>query len=238
MTKIILPEEQDNLVWHEFSTRDQCARQLADDVAAWLEHAIEERGKASLVVSGGSTPVPFFEALREKELNWNKIWITLADERWVSPDSNDSNELLVSEHLLHAETNFVPLKSAHDSANEGRHDTEEAIKAVPRPFDVVVLGMGPDGHTASLFPQHPDLETALESELTVLPVHNSPKPPPDRMTMTVPAIRDARQLVLHISGNDKLDVLQRALDGGDTRELPIRNFLCQQEVELAMYWAE
>ncbi len=218
----------------------QLANQLASDVAAFLSDAIESRGHATLVVSGGSTPKPFLQALSVLPLDWPSISVTLADERWVDADHADSNERFVRQHLLSgaaASATFVSLKNEHASAHAGQVMCESALAALPWPVDVVVLGMGTDGHTASLFPNAPGLETALS---TGNPDRCMAMDPPGfeigRMTLTLAALVDCRRLVLHITGERKRKVLAEALANSDTLELPAVT-LMRSTHRPCVYWA-
>lgn len=223
---------------HSFPTRQEAAETLATDVAAWLREAVDTRGKASLVVSGGGTPKPFFETLGHMDLPWDNIYVTLADERWVSPDSDDSNEKLVRTHMKGLK-HFVPLKNNAATPAQGEKEAEAALKPF-LPFDVVILGMGEDGHTASLFPHHSGLREGLNAHSTriCLGVEDSPKPPPSRLSLTYAALVNCQHLLLHMCGNDKKQMLAKARQTGPTEELPIRAFMQQTKVPMEVYWAE
>src|ERR1700759_2313290 len=139
---------------------------LADSLAAARAGSITQRGLASLVGSGGKSPVKLFEALRKKELDWTRGCVALADERWVEPSDAGSNERLVREVLLQdkaASARFLGMKNGAPTPDIGAVSAWETFARVPRPFDAVVLGMGDDGHTASLFPRSPNLPSALNS---------------------------------------------------------------------------
>ena len=148
----------------KFSDLGALSRALADQIAASLKTAIAARGLASLVVSGGKSPIKLFEMLRTQELDWSRVCIALADERWVDPADPASNEKLVRDVLLKgsaAAARFLGLKNGAPTPDMGAVSAWETFARVPRPFDAVVLGMGDDGHTASLFPGSPNLLSAL-----------------------------------------------------------------------------
>lgn len=215
------------------------AAALAKSIATDLETAISERGAASLVVSGGSTPKPLFEQLSRHALAWDRVRVTLADERWVPADHEASNERLVRHHLLVAEAasaELISLKKPEPTPEAGRESCERALAAIPRPFDVVVLGMGGDGHTASLFPDAPELSAGLDraTHWTCLAVR-PPAAPHPRMSLTLAAILDSRRLVLHVTGEQKRQVIERASELGPVEELPIRAVLASGRVEV--WWA-
>jgi len=201
---------------------------LALRVADALRQAIDNRGSATLVVSGGRSPVPFFEALAQQELPWTQVLVSLADERWVPVNHAGSNEGLVRRHLLQgpaAEARFIGLYQVAGNL-ERAADLADTAVAELAPIDVLVLGMGDDGHTASLFPHSPNLHQALEPDCArrVLPML-APSEPAQRLTLTLPVLASARLPFLAIQGQAKLKVLGAALQPGEIAELPIRAFL-------------
>jgi len=219
---------------------DVLANRLADDVAEILRQAIGQRGSATLVVSGGSTPRPFLQALSGRTLNWSAVTVTLADERWVDADHADSNERFVYQHLLTGEAasaTFLPLKNEHSSAHEGRASCEAALAGLNWPVDVVILGMGEDGHTASMFPDSPGLDAARSRDNLnrCMPI-DPPGFPIGRMTLTLAALCHCHHLMLHITGERKRDVLADALANSDTLELPVAT-LMRSVPRPRVYWA-
>ncbi|HCC54532.1 MAG TPA: 6-phosphogluconolactonase [Desulfobulbaceae bacterium] len=214
---------------------------LAGQVADLLRAGIRERGRASLVVSGGSTPIPVFVALAELKLDWNQVTVALADERWVSPATADSNEHLVRQHLLQnqaATACFVGLKTETLTAVQGEKECENRLAQLPRPFDVLILGLGNDGHTASLFPQASRLGEALALDSGRLCLALTPPAAPhERMTLTLPALLQSRQIILHLAGPGKRAVYERALANGPVIEMPIRAVLNQTTSPVTVFWA-
>lgn len=214
---------------------------LTEQIAQALQENIILHGKASLAVSGGSTPKPFFRELARQDIPWHDVVITLVDERWVAPSDPASNEHLVRQYLLQAQAaaaTFVGLKNDAPTAGEGQNQCEEDLRKVPRPFTVLILGMGNDGHTASLFPGSTQLTAATNMHsgkncMAVTPVDA----PHERMTLTLPAIIDAQKIILHITGQEKKAVLARAQEEGPAEEMPIRFILQQQKRPVAVYWA-
>ncbi|MDQ3195344.1 MAG: 6-phosphogluconolactonase [Pseudomonadota bacterium] len=226
---------------HRFDDGAALASEMARRIADRLATAIAVREKATLVLSGGRTPIPFFEQLRQRTLPWARLVITLADERWVSATSADSNERLVRDHLLQGDAGmarFFGLKNAAPTPHEGLPNCSTMLGQLPRPYDVVVLGMGDDGHFASLFPDTSGLAAALDpySEARCVAV-NSPSAQYQRMSQTLAALVDARLLVLHIEGERKWRRYREALDSGPARELPARALLGQQRTPVEVYWA-
>ncbi len=230
-----------NLNFHSFADPEELAEQLAARVADLLRQAIKARGRATLVVSGGTTPKPLFRALARQDLDWDRVTVTLADERWVDTTAADSNERLVRQYLLRDQAGnakFIGLKNKAAAAAEGEEECAQRLAGLPRPLDLVILGMGGDGHTASFFPGARRLPEALDMEsgrdcLAISPA----KAPHERMTLTLPVLLDSRQIILHITGPAKKKVLEQALADGPATEMPIRTILRQQQTPLSVYWA-
>lgn len=207
---------------------EHLAQALAVRVADALRQAIASRGQATLVVSGGRSPVPFFEALAQQDLPWAQVLVSLADERWVPINHAGSNEALVRRHLLRgpaAEARFLSLYQVAGNLEQAAELADAAVAELA-PIDVLVLGMGDDGHTASLFPHSPNLQQALQPDCArrVLPML-APSEPAQRLTLTLPILASARLPLLAIQGQAKLNILSAALQPGEASELPIRAFL-------------
>ena len=225
----------------EFENTSALDIELAEKVAALLAADIQARGKASLVVSGGRTPMGFFHLLSQQLLDWSSVTVTLADERWVDADHQDSNEKLVRENLLINEAHqaqFISLKSAAENAVDAESECEQALASAGQ-FTVVILGMGDDGHTASLFPGTEALALGLDMDSGRTAIAVTPTAAPhQRMSMTLPRLLNAGQVIIHISGSSKQDVLLAAQNGDNAAELPIRAILGQQVAPLSVYWAK
>jgi 6-phosphogluconolactonase len=211
---------------HIFKTGAELSQKLAEDVASWLRAAITKKDFAILAVSGGSTPKPFFAQLSKLQLEWSKVQITLVDERQVPEDNARSNAKLVKELLLQnlaAKAQFIPLFENPNAKN---------LKA----FDVVILGMGNDGHTASFFPGGDNLVAALDLnvEQDILEI-NAPAAGEPRLTFSLARLLAATHLCLHIQGKDKDVVLQKALSADDQLEMPVRAVLHSAK-PLSLYW--
>lgn len=225
---------------NEFEQRELLDVALADKVAAILTAAIESKGKASIAVSGGSTPKGFFQALSKKKLAWQAITITLADERWVDITSSDSNTKLVHENLLQNEAvnaNFFHLKQGDSLNTEILADLNLAANQQLLPLDVLILGMGEDGHTASLFPCSDEITQCLATDSAAL-IKVTPKSAPyQRISFSFAALSQSKNTFLHISGASKKQVLATAIAGQECREMPIRAFLQAPDVNTQVYWA-
>ena len=232
--------------FHHASSSAVLALDVARFVAERLRTALLERPQALLVVSGGSTPVPFFEALSVEDMDWARVSITLADERWLPPDHADSNERLVRQHLLRERAcaaHFVPLYNGAATPAQGQPRAEAALATLPWPADVTVLGVGSDGHTASLFPRASALLTwpadaapHVGSGLCMaVPVPEAPNVPVPRLSLTPQALLRASQLLIHVTGGVKLDILKQAQQAGPVADLPIRLVLRQTRVPCAVF---
>ncbi|EKE76626.1 6-phosphogluconolactonase [Gallaecimonas xiamenensis] len=220
-----------------FNDRALLAEQLAAKVAGQLQEAIDARGKASLVVSGGRTPLAFFQALSRQPITWSKVLVTLADERWVDLDDSASNAALVRQHLITgraASARFVGLKTPHATVEAGLALASDWLGALPQPLDVVILGMGNDGHTASLFPDCPHLQEGLQTQARLIAAHPASQPLA-RISMSLSALLNSRQIYLHLEGQDKADTLAKALAGGDVAAMPIRAILGQKQTPVDVY---
>ncbi|WP_028942890.1 6-phosphogluconolactonase [Pseudomonas vranovensis] len=221
---------------HEFNAAPALAAGLAKVVAEQLRAAIARQGEATLVVSGGRSPVAFFEALGKQPLEWSKVLITLADERWVPVEHADSNAGLLKRYLLVgkvASARFLGLYRAAESLEAAALEADQALAAL-RGIDVLVLGMGDDGHTASLFPGSPNLTEGLDlhGKRRCLPML-APSVPHQRLSMTRSLLARAGFTALSVQGPGKLATLRAALDGTDLAEMPIRAFLHDP---LEIYW--
>jgi 6-phosphogluconolactonase len=222
---LLLPE---GVQGHTHADAQALAEALAGQVAEALRTAVDERGRALLVVSGGRSPVAFFECLARQTLPWARVQVSLADERWVPPTHADSNEALVRRHLLQgpaAQATMLGLYRPAESLEEAARLAEQALAGLP-PIDVLVLGMGDDGHTASLFPASANLPVALDPAcpLRVLAMQ-APSEPRQRLTLTLPPLAGARLALLALQGATKLATLNQALRPGPATEMPIRALL-------------
>lgn len=224
-----------------FADREALAEALAADVAAALREGIAGRGIGAVVVSGGSTPARFFAALSlRNDVAWENVVITLVDERWVDETSDRSNARLVKETLLRGRAGaalFVPLYSGGPAPDaRALERTALAVATVPRPFDAVILGMGSDGHTASFFPGGDNLALALEGDQPVIAMQ-APGAGEPRVTLSLAHLLETRALYLHIEGEEKAAVLERALADGPVEDMPVRAVLRQHRVPPVVYWS-
>ncbi len=224
-----------------FADADALARACAEQVAGDLRAAIADRGFATLLVAGGSTPAPMFCQLAQADLDWSRVTVAQADERFVPPESELSNARMIRETLLTgpaAAARFVPLWSKAADLAAAADAADAVMAALPRPWDVVVLGMGEDGHFASLFPGSPQLSDGLSPDtgrlcLAVAP--HAPAPKEARLSLTLNALLETRHILLMIRGEKKRVVVEAARSGN--AGLPIHAILSQTRAPLSLLWA-
>ncbi|WP_199754332.1 6-phosphogluconolactonase [Dyella dinghuensis] len=222
---------------HAFDDGQALATALAARLAEGLRNAIDARGEATIAVSGGNTPKRLFDRLSHEVLDWSRVTVTLVDERWVPDTDERSNARLVESLLLRhnaADAQFVPLYAEAATPEAGIAQVRTRIGTMKLPFDVVVLGMGPDGHTASFFPGGDRLGEALDPTNTaeVLPMR-APNAGEPRITFTLSVLLKARSLYLHIEGADKRVLLEQAEQPDSS--LPIASVLHRAR-QLEIYW--
>ena len=227
---------------HPARNAAELAALLALHTAQRLRDAISARGHAVLAVSGGKSPVPMFERLREQPVKWDHVSVLLVDERCVPHDHPESNTALVRTHLLQgaaAAARFVPfferLPAVLDDAalTALADEANNRVATQPWPMDLAVLGMGEDGHTASIFPRAPGLARALHGSGPVTwqrPAETSHA----RLTLTLPALLATRELALSISGASKLAVYQQARLAAD-ESLPVSLVLNQHLTPVSVW---
>ncbi|NUS70189.1 MAG: 6-phosphogluconolactonase [Ensifer adhaerens] len=226
---------------HTFENGAALAEGLADAVSSALSAGIAARGSASIAVSGGSTPKAFFQALSKKDIAWEKVTVTLVDERFVPPESDRSNHGLVAANLLQdkaAAATFLPLYQAAPTAEAAADLASLETAKIAAPFDVAILGMGTDGHTASFFPGGSQLARAIDPAtprgVITMEAEGAGE---TRLTFTFASLQDARLLVLHIEGEGKKTVLAKAEEAGDEKDMPIRAILRRAASPVQIYWA-
>ncbi len=210
---------------NNFTNAQSLAQRLAVNVASSLRQAVAGSGKAILAVSGGTTPQKFFEHLSRQKLSWSQVTITLIDERQVDETSPRSNAALVKAALMQNEAAaafFVPLYQNPAAAD------------LPN-FDVAILGMGDDGHTASFFPGGDTLGQALSDSAPPLLTISAPGAGEPRITFSLQKILNSREIILHIQGADKAATLEKALGQGDVLEMPVRAVL-RSSKQVEVYW--
>ena len=225
---------------HAYSDDATLARNLAAEVAKALQRRLATDGAASLVVAGGRTPAAFLRELGQQPVDWSRVHVTPADERCVAPDDPASNLRLVHDAFAGtpaASANVLDVDATRPDAVD-RWST--AVSRMPRPFAAVVLGMGEDGHIASLFPGMRGLALALattQGSSAAVVRGEAPVEPKSRLSLTLATLLDTDLLALHVTGPSKLATLQRASSPGSALEMPVRALLEQRRVELEIYHA-
>lgn len=224
---------------HHFETRDDASIAAANSIAELLAHRLAAQDAASLVVPGGTTPARCFDALSAVDIDWKAVNVVLSDERWVAPDSDDSNEKLVRDTLLKdraASASLLGVFDAHSTPDARAETLADEIRAMPFPFACALLGMGEDGHFASLFPDADNLEVGLDTDSSdlCLAVRTAASPHP-RISLSLAALSRSDEIVLLVFGQAKLDVLEAAKAQGS--ELPIARLLRQKRAPVNIYWA-
>ena len=226
-----------NIDWHNATHESELTAELSQTIGQLLTSALLQSPRASMAVSGGRTPIVLFETLSTLDLDWSKIDLTLADERWLDASHADSNEALVRKYLLQnnaSRATFIPIKNGANNATEGQAECEKALNQVKQPFDVVVLGLGSDGHTASLFPCSGELALAMSADNPNKYIAITPKSAPyQRISLTRSVIANANNTILHITGQEKLNTLELAVNSNDESKMPIVAFLNQT---MSIYW--
>lgn len=227
-----------------FENNAELAPVLAAAVAADLRAVLETEPSASLAVSGSRSPVPVFEALRAVDLDWSRVVVTLVDERWVPENNPGSNAALVKAYLLQgraAAARFVPLYTGAASALAAETDLAATFKDIPQPFAALILGMGDDGHTASLFPDSPQLQAGLALGGTVATTppclaQLGDVAPTERISMTLPWILNARRVYLQFGGISKIEVYNKAAQDRDP-QYPVSFVLNQDRTPVSVFAA-
>ena len=238
-----------SITWNIEKTAADLADTLATNVHTQIEKSIAEQGSAVLALSGGSTPKPFFKALAAKTLDWSKVVITLVDERWVDESHELSNALFLHENLLQHlsdEVSFVPLyhpalslEESFDTVIKTYCERTGSSVRQPRKLDIVILGMGGDGHTASFFPDASNIASLVDAnDSSFLATCDSPSTQVPRITWTLNTLLNTSFLALHFTGCSKRQVFEQALVAGAHTELPIRSAIFQDMVPLNIYYAD
>lgn len=229
------------IINNTFRTRSLLDQKFAQRIAKQLTAAISDKGYASIAFSGGSTPKGLFKELSNKNIDWSNVTITLVDDRWVDTKSSDSNDRLLRENLLQnyaAKATFFSLKQVDALTEQYLTDLIEQANSF-LPLDVVILGMGEDGHTASIFPCSAQVQQGLDINAAPSLIRVVPTTAPyERVTFNYAALIQASHLYLHVVGQSKQDVISQALENDDALAMPIRAFLQNKDKPCNIFWAE
>lgn len=229
-----------------FEQRHHLFTALVAECQDVLSEGVSKHGQATLLVSGGTTPAPLYEALSKSDLNWKKIKVALVDERWVDDQHAASNEALIRRSLLinnAKNVEFIGMKTLAATAAAGQAETEARYAKLPQPFTLSIVGMGADGHTASLFPHAKGLSAALDPNGQQLTAAISATPSEvtgantERLTLTRNGLLKSERIIILFTGEDKLAVFSKAQQPGAVEDMPIRALLQQEQVPIELYWA-
>ena len=235
--------------WSDAADKQALALELGKDIATRLQASIASSvGAASLVVSGGSTPAPVFAYLCEADIDWSRVKVTLADERWVPPGHPDSNESLVRDTLLVKQASaaqFVSLYRNGITPEQAVNEVKIDIQEMVYPFTAVILGMGNDGHTASLFPDAPGEQLSRAMDLSTtegVAVMHPASVSQTRITLTRRALLNAEHRYLHITGEQKCQVLYDAIgaqpdEGYRDGMAPVAGLLLDSPATVSVFWS-
>ena len=228
-----------------FESRAEMVHYITQKTKSLLKKKILATGSASIFVSGGSTPKPFYQALSKANIDWSSIKVIMVDERWVPSNNQASNERFIRENLLQnnaKNATLITMKNHRDSAKLAQTEINQHYHQLRPPYDAMILGMGIDGHIASLFPHSKGLSNALSNKtLLCTAIEAIPSEATgkflERMSITLATIKRCEAIILMITGEEKLKTYQRAVAGKDIFEMPVRALFQQTKVPVVVYWA-
>src|SRR4051794_32057951 len=226
--------------WWEYDSLDELAGAVAGDVGFIVESALDARGSCLLALPGGRTPMPIFERLAKAELNWKKVTIIPTDDRLVPMDDERSNVRAIAKAFLPAGARVIPIAADIADYRLAGNSADARLQDLSWPPDLVWLGMGKDGHTASIF-AGPDLQDALDAPKARRAVGVMPDPlpaeaPVPRVTLTRAAILSARTVTITITGDEKRALLEQAIADGQSSKLPIGRVLAEIDQPIDIHW--
>lgn len=226
--------------WWEYDSLDELADAVAGDVGFIIESAIDARGSSLIAVPGGSTGPAIFPKLVSQKLPWKKVTVIPTDDRLVSMDDERSNVRAIGKAFIPAGARVIPIASDIADYKLAGNSADARLQDFSWPPDLVWLGMGKDGHTASIFPG-PDLEEALDAPkarraIGVMPDPLPPEAPVARVTLTRAAILSARTVTITVTGDDKRAILEQAIADGQSSKVPIGRILAEAEQPIDIHW--
>jgi 6-phosphogluconolactonase len=224
--------------WWDYENADELAEQLAGDVGFIIESALDARGDCLLVLPGGKSPIPVFERLKTQKFPWKRVTIVPGDDRLVGIEDELSNARLLASHFMPLGARVVPIASANLGVRQAGEAADARLSDLKWPPDLVWLGMGTNGHTASIF-HGPDYDEALSSPKKAIGLTPDPLPPEApvaRVTLTRSAILAARSIFITIDGDEKKRVLEEALEQGAKSDWPIGRVLADAEQSIDIHW--
>jgi 6-phosphogluconolactonase len=227
--------------WWEYDSAEEMADAVAGDVGFIIESALDARGSSLIALPGGDSVQPIYKALAAKKLPWKQVTIIPTDERLVPMDDQRSNIRSIAQAFLPAGARVIPITGDIPDYRLAGNSADARLQDLSWPPDLVWLGVGADGHTASLF-NGPDLQDALDAPKARRAVGVMPDPLPEeapvaRVTLTRSAILSARTVLITLTGDDKREMLERAIEDGQSSKLPIGRVLAEAEQPIDIHWA-
>ena len=226
-------------IQHFYDSRERLNETLAETIALKLSQAISHRGHATFVVSGGTSPVGVFDHLSSKPIDWSSVTILPSDERWVAESDASSNAAMIRRELMKnqaAKARFFSLYDDSVAYADAADVMSDRVAALSAPFDYVLLGMGSDGHTASLFPDAPDIDASLASRQSCV-LAQPPSQSQARISLTPKALLASTAIGILFFGQEKADVFAEASLPGELNEYPVRAVLRQELIPVTSYFA-
>ena len=227
--------------WWDYDSAEELAEAVAGDIGFIIESALDARGSSLIALPGGDTAKPIYQALAVKKLPWKQVTIVPTDERLVPMDDARSNVRAIAQAFLPAGARVIPITGDIADYRLAGNSADARLQDLPWPPDLVWLGVGDDGHTASLF-AGPDLQDALDAPKARRAVGVMPDPMPAdaavaRVTLTRGAILSARTVLITVTGNDKREMLEQAIEDGQSSRVPIGRVLAEAEQPIDIHWA-
>jgi 6-phosphogluconolactonase len=226
--------------WWEYDSLDELGDAVAGDIGFIVESAVDARNASLIAVPGGRTGPVIFAKLAAQNLPWKKVTIIPTDDRLVPMDSELANVREMAKAFLPAGARVIPIATEIADYKLAGNSADARLQDLPWPPDLVWLGMGEDGHTASIF-AGPDLQTALDAPkarraIGVMPDPLPPEAPVPRVTLTRAAILSARTILITITGARKRELLEGAIADGQSSKLPIGRILAEVEQPIDIHW--
>ena len=219
---------------------EQSLQQLVAMVSSTIQLCIENKQSCNVALAGGNTPKPLYEALTQENIEWDKVQFTLTDERWVLPSHASSNEKMIKQCLigkLNDQSKFIALKNSAATAKAGELMCNTILSDAMSSLDLVILGMGEDGHFASVFPNVDNLNLLLDENSRLKCMAVAPEGKEERMSLTLPYLLSAKTIILFITGDKKKQIIEDILDKKpSSSQYPIAHILNQKKCPVHIYW--
>lgn len=221
-------------------TVEETIQKVLSMVASNIQLSIDDKQSCNVALAGGNTPKPLYKALTQENIDWDKVQFTLTDERWVLPNHASSNEKMIEQCLiskLNKQSKFVPLKNSAVTAKAGELVCNATLTEAMNPLDLVVLGMGDDGHFASIFPNVDNLGPLLDQDNSLKCMAVSPEGKEERMSLTLSYLLTAKTICLFITGANKKKIIDDILDNKlSASQFPIAHIINQKKCPIHIYW--